>query len=374
MTVSPPLAGLTILDLTELLPGPFATQQFVEMGAEVIKVERPSGDGVRSMHPGMFLAVNRGKKSIVLNLKEPDDRAIFLKLAKRADVLIEGYRPGVTKRLGVDYATLSVINPGLIYCSISGYGQTGPAREWPGHDLNYAAMAGAVGISGDPDGPPEYTSGVPIGDLTASVYAMISILAALRGRDTSGQGQYLDVSITDAVTSWVTPRYGAWDMARQEGKTIGKAELLRRPGYGCFATSDGKYITIGALETHFFRRMTKAIGLKGYDGSAYESYADRTAVTDEIATAMRKRIAEETYAHWAEIFERDDVPFAPVNSLEDLADDPHLKARNMVRQVGTSQVIAFPVPMAGMGELAEHAPALGEHGAAILADLARDEP
>jgi len=373
MTVSPPLAGLTILDLTELLPGPFTTQQFVEMGAEVIKVERPSGDGVRSLYPGMFLAVNRGKKSIVLNLKEADDRATFLKLAKRADVVLEGYRPGVTKRLGVDYATLSVINPALIYCSISGYGQTGPARDWPGHDLNYAAMAGAVGISGHPDGPPEYTSGVPIGDLAASAYAMISILAALRGRDATGQGQYLDVSITDAVTSWVTPRYGTWDMARQEGKTIGKAEFLRRPGYGCFVTSDGKHITIGAIETHFFRRMSNATGLKGYDGSAYESYADRAVVTDEIAAAMRPLIAAETYAHWAEVFERDDVPFAPVNSLADLADDPQLKARNMVRQVGASQVIAFPVPMAGMGDLAEHAPALGEHGAAILADLAREE-
>lgn len=371
--MSGPLSGLTILDLSELLPGPFATQQFVEMGAEVIKVERPSGDGVRSMFPGMFFAVNRGKKSIVLNLKDPDDRAVFLKLAKRADVLLEGYRPGVTKRLGVDYATLSVINPRLIYCSISGYGQTGSARDWPGHDLNYAAMAGAVGVSGDPDGPPEYTSGVPVGDLAASMYAMISILAALRGRDTTGQGQYLDVSITDAVTSWVTPRYGVWDMARQQGKTIGKAEMLRRPAYGCFATSDGKYITIGALETHFFRRLTKAIGLTDYDGPEYENYADRAAVTDEIATVLAARIAQEPYAHWAAIFERDDVPFAPVNTLDNLADDPHLTARKMVRKVGSSQVLAFPVPMDGMDHAAEHAPELGEHGAAILADLARNK-
>jgi len=367
-----PLAGLNVLDLTELLPGPFATQHFVEMGASVIKVERPTGDGVRSLFPGMFDAVNRGKKSIVLNLKQQDDRDILLRLAKRADVLIEGYRPGVTKRLGVDYETISVINPGLIYCSISGYGQTGPSRDWPGHDLNYAAMAGAVGVSGQPDGPPEYTTGVPVGDLAASMYAIISILAALRGRDATGQGQYLDVSITDAVTSWVTPRYSAWDEARKQGRKIGKAEVLRRPAYGCFLTNDGQYITIGALETHFFRRLIRATALPGYDDPAYDNYATRTARTDDIAAALTVRIGEETYAYWADLFERDDIPFARVNMMGDLADDPHLKARNMVRKVGNSQIIAFPVPMTGMGSLAEHAPELGEHGPAILAGLDRD--
>ena len=154
MTGTTPLSGLRVLDLTELLPGPYATQQLAEMGAEVIKVERPGGDAARVMFPGLFAAVNRDKKSIVLNLKDDADRAAFLRLAKRADVVIEGYRPGVTTRLGIDYETLSAINPGLVYCSVSGYGQTGPARDWPGHDLNYAAMAGAVAISGAPDGPP----------------------------------------------------------------------------------------------------------------------------------------------------------------------------------------------------------------------------
>jgi len=373
MTPAPPLAGLNILDLTELLPGPFATQQLVEMGASVIKVERPSGDGVRSLFPGMFEAVNRGKKSIVLNLKQPDDRKILLRLAKRADVLIEGYRPGVTKRLGVDYGTLSVINPGLIYCSISGYGQTGPSRDWPGHDLNYAAMAGAVGVSGHPDGPPEYTTGVPVGDLAASMYAMISILAALRGRDATGLGQYLDVSITDAVTSWVTPRYSAWDEARQQGRKIGKAEVLRRPAYGSFPTKDGHYITIGALETHFFRRLISATELQGFDDPKYDAYATRAARTDDIAAALTARIGEETYGFWAALFEAGDIPFARVNMMDDLANDPHLSARNMIREVGASQIIAFPVPMAGMGKLADHVPELGEHGPAILADLDRDD-
>jgi len=373
MTTAAPLDGLNILDLTELLPGPFATQQMVEMGATVIKVERPTGDGVRSLFPGMFQAVNRGKKSIVLDLKQPDDRNILLRLAKQADVLIEGYRPGVTKRLGVDYDTLSVINPGLVYCSISGYGQTGPSRDWPGHDLNYAAMAGAVGVSGQPDGPPEYTTGVPIGDLASSMYAMISILAALRGRDATGLGQYLDVSITDAVTSWVTPRYSAWDEARQQGRKIGKAEVLRRPAYGSFLTRDEHYITIGALETHFFRRLIRATGVQGYDDPKYDVYQTRAARTDDIATALTARIGEETYDFWAALFESNDIPFARVNTMDDLADDPHLSARNMIRKVGDSQIIAFPVPMDGMGKLAEHVPELGEHGPEILAELERKD-
>ena len=366
MTGTAPLSGLRVLDLTELLPGPYATQQLAEMGAEVIKVERPAGDAARAMFPGLFAAVNRGKKSIGLNLKDDTDHAAFLRLAKSADVVIEGYRPGVTKRLGIDYETLSAPNPGLVYCSVSGYGQTGPARDWPGHDLNYAAMAGAVAISGAPDGPPEYTTGVPIGDLSAAMYAIITILAALHGRDATGRGQYLDVAITDALASWVAPRYGVWDAGRQAGREITKADILRRAAYGIFATADGKYITIGAIETHFFRRLIRATGMTGFDDPALDDFAARTDRTDDIRAALTPLIAARPYAHWAEIFEAEDVPFAPVNGLEDLARDPQLKARGMVRSAGAAQVMAFPVPMAGMSDPAGHVPAVGEHQAEIL--------
>lgn len=373
MTDAPPLAGLRVLDLTELLPGPYATQQLAEMGAEVIKVERPAGDGARAMFPGLFAAVNRGKKSIVLDLKDQADRAAFLRLAQRADVVIEGYRPGVTTRLGVDYPTLSALNPGLVYCSVSGYGQSGPARDWPGHDLNYAAMAGAVAISGTPDGPPDYTTGVPIGDLSAAMYAIITILAALRARDATGRGQYLDVSITDALTSWVAPRYGVWDAGRRAGRQIGKADILRRAAYGIFPTADGKYITIGAIETHFFRRLVRATGMAGFDDPALDDFATRTARSDDIRAALAPLIAARPYAHWAQVFESGDIPFAPVNTLDDLARDPHLAARRLVRQAGEAQVIAFPVPMAGIGEPAVRVPAVGEDQAEILGQPAGTE-
>ena len=365
-TAGAPLAGLRILDLSELLPGPYATQQMVEMGAEVIKVERPAGDGARTLFPALFDTVNRGKKSITLNLKEAPDRAKFLKLAEQADVVIEGYRPGVAKRLGVDYETLCAFNPGLIYCSVSGYGQTGPARDWPGHDLNYAAMAGAAWISGEPEGPPAYTTGVPIGDLSASMYAIISILAALRGRDATGQGQYLDVSITDTLTSWVAPRYGVWDAVRRQGGALTKADILRRAAYGIFETADRRHITIGAIETHFFRRLIRATGIQGFNDPSLDDYATRCARTEEIRDALAPVIAAQPYNHWADLFEREDVPFAMVNSLDDLASDPHLSARGMVRRVGEAQVIAFPVPMQGIGAPAARAPTLGEHSAEIL--------
>ena len=365
MTATAPLSGICVLDLTELLPGPYATRQLAEMGAEVIKVERPAGDAARLMFPGLFEAVNRGKKSVVLNLKDDADRAAFVRLAARADVVIEGYRPGVTARLGIDYPTLCALNPGLVYCSVSGYGQTGPARDWPGHDLNYAALAGAAAISGAPDGPPDYTTGVPIGDMAAAMYAIITILAALRARDATGRGQYLDVAIADALASWVAPRHGVWDAGRRAGHEVTKADILRRTAYGIFATADGRYITIGAIETHFFRRLIRATGMTGFDDPALDDFAARGALSDQIHAALIPLIAARPLAHWAQVFQAEDVPFAPVNGLEDLARDPQLRARGLMHHLDGAQVMAFPVPMAGIGVPAGHAPTLGEHQAEI---------
>ncbi|WP_456390818.1 CaiB/BaiF CoA transferase family protein [Profundibacter sp.] len=370
----PPLAGITVLDLSELLPGPYATQHLVELGARVIKVERPGGDGARKMFPGLFQAINRGKESITLDLKSEADRTVLKKLVKTADVVIESNRPGVTTRLGVDYATLSEINPRLIYCSISGYGQTGPSRNWPGHDMNYAAMAGAVAISGRPDGPPEHTTGVPIGDIAAASFALISILSALRARDVTGKGQYLDVSITDALTSWIMPRYGVWDLAQRQGTESGKAEILQRPGYGVFATADGQHLTLGAIETHFFRALLRVTGLTQFDDAVYDDYLTRKKATDKISDALAACIIQKDYAFWAEAFEREDVPFSRVNSLAELADDPQLAARGMIRQAGEANVIAYPVPMDGIDGVAANVPTPGEHGKDILAEIDREEP
>jgi crotonobetainyl-CoA:carnitine CoA-transferase CaiB-like acyl-CoA transferase len=205
------------------------------------------------------------------------------------------------------------------------------------------------------------------------MYAIITILAALRARDATGQGQYLDVAITDALASWVAPRYGVWDAGRQAGREVSKADILRRAAYGIFETADGKYITIGAIETHFFRRLIRATGMTGFDDPALDDFAARTARTDDIRAALTPLIAAQPYAHWAQVFEAEDVPFAPVNALDDLARDPHLKARGVVRAVGEAQVIAFPVPMAGMGDPAGHVPAVGEHQAEILGQAQETE-
>ena len=195
-----PLAGIRIIDLTALLPGPYATQLFVDLGAEVIKIERPDGgDGARTLSPGMFASVNRGKQSLCLDLKQEAGREILRQLVQQADVLMEGYRPSVTKRLGVDYASLHALNPQLIYVSLTGYGQTGPLAQRPGHDINYLAAAGIIGLSGTPDGPPVHEIGAPVGDLAGSMFAVVAVLGALLQRSQRHEGQYLDVSITDAL-------------------------------------------------------------------------------------------------------------------------------------------------------------------------------
>ena len=198
------------------------------------------------------------------------------------------------------------------------------------------------------------------------MYAIVAILAALRAREATGRGQHLDVAIADAVASWVAPRYGVWDAGRRAGRAVGKADILRRAAYGIFETADGKYITVGAIETHFFRRLIRATGMTGFDDPALEDHAARTAHSDAIRAALAPLIAARPYAHWAEVFEAADVPFAPVNTLDDLACDPHLMARAVVHRIGEAQVIAFPVPMAGMGPPAAHVPAVGEHQAEIL--------
>ncbi|WP_144730676.1 CaiB/BaiF CoA transferase family protein [Extensimonas perlucida] len=367
-TASAPLAGLTVLDLTELLPGPYATQQMVEMGATVIKVERPGGDNARGMFPGLFSAVNRGKKSIVLDLKTDADRATLQQLAQQADVLIEGYRPDVTARLGIDYASLSALNPRLIYCSISGYGQTGPARLWPGHDLNYAGMAGVVALSGH-GSEPDYSIGIPVGDLAAAMYALVSILGALHSRASTQKGQYLDVAITDALASWVVPRLGVWNEARQKGEVFDKSKLMNHPGYGIFRTQDRRHITIGAIETPFWRRLVQALQLQEFADPAYEDFATRSKAYDAITAALAQRIATQSYAHWAALLESVDVPYGPLNTLDDLADDPQLKARGLVQQIGKEQMIAFPVPMQGIAGVAQGVPALGAHQAEVLQGL-----
>ncbi len=364
MTAPLALAGIRVLDLTELLPGPFATQMLADMGAEIIKIERPGvGDSARSMLPSTYRMVNRGKRSVTLDLKSADGREALLRLVKDADILVEGYRPGVMKRLGVDYATLAAVAPGLIYASISGFGQTGPLRDVPGHDLNYNAVAGVLALCGSPDGPPEQAVGVPVADLSGSLYTVTSILAALMLRQKTGKGQYLDVSITDAVFTMVGPRLGSL----QDTPGFGKKDLLCRTGYGIYETADKRYIALGAIEDHFWARLVKVLGIALLEDAQYAKSSQRWQAYDLLDPLIRAKVRERSHDEWIDVLTRNDVPVTTVTTLDTVFDDPQLAERGLILQGDGIRYVNYPVPMEGVDAARHDAPhRLGQDNAAVL--------
>lgn len=224
-----PLSGLRVLDLSILLPGPYCSMLMADLGAEVIKVEAPkTGDYIRETNPWGYQSLNRNKKSLTLNLKHPRGREIFCRMTEGADVILEGFRPGVTARLGIDYEKVCQVNPRIIYCSISGYGQTGPYRDRAGHDINYLGVAGVMSLSGEPGGEPVINNGVAVVDLCSSMFAFGGILASLVYRLQTGVGQYIDVSMTDSVLSWLTHEASRYLM----GGWVSEKTALLGPAYG----------------------------------------------------------------------------------------------------------------------------------------------
>ena len=272
-TSSPaPLAGLRVLDLSELLPGPFMTQSLVELGADVIKVERPPhGDPIRRAAPALFTAVNRGKRALRVDLKTEAGVATVLALAAGADVMVESFRPGVIARLGLDWQRLRQLNARLVLASLSGYGATGPRAQWPGHDLNYLAAAGVVGMAMKGDaGSPSF--GVPVADLAGATYALAAVQTALLHRVRSGRGQHLDISLTDCAAHWMNPRLAALDDAGGDAVRARQA-AQQRPAYGTFRCLDGRALTVAALEDHFWRALVEALPLSAFDAPAFAQYA-----------------------------------------------------------------------------------------------------
>lgn len=364
MTAPLALAGIRVLDLTELLPGPFATQMLADMGADIIKIERPGvGDSARTLLPATFRMVNRGKRSVTLDLKSADGRAALLRLVKDADILLEGYRPGVMKRLGADYASLAAVAPGLIYASISGFGQNGPLRDVPGHDLNYNAVAGVLALCGSADGPPEHAVGVPVADLSGSLYTVTSILAALMLRQKTGKGQYLDVSITDAVFTMVGPRLGSL----QDSPGFGKKDLLCRTGYGIYETADKRYIALGAIEDHFWARLVKVLGIPSLEDAQYAKSAQRWKAYDLLDPLIRAKIVERSHDEWMDVLSRNDVPVTTVTTLDTVFDDPQLAERGMILQGKGIRYVNYPVPMEGVDAVRHDEPhRLGQDNATVL--------
>jgi len=343
-----PLAGIRVLDFSTLLPGPLATLMLAEAGAEVIKIERPDGEDMRRFQPlwgeesVSFALLNRGKKSVAADLKDPRARDRILALAKTADVVVEQFRPGVMDRLGLGYSAFRAANPRIVYCAISGYGQSGPRRDRAGHDLNYIGDAGLLALSSGPPGkrvvPPAL-----VADIAGASYpAVMNILLALRQREATGEGTFIDVSMADCVFPFMFWALGA-GFATGEWPGNG-SDLLTggTPRYRLYETRDGKVAAVAAIEQRFWMSFAAAIGL---EPKLIDDERDKAATIARVTEIIASKIA----AEWLPIFDKADCCCSIVQDLRAALDDAHFKARGLfaARLVNaTGQAIpAIPVPI-----------------------------
>ena len=379
-----PLSGVKILDLSRLLPGPFCTMLLADMGADVVKVEDPvGGDYLRWAPPLMadmsasFHALNRNKKSITLNLKHPRGASLFLELVKKFDVVLEQFRPGVMDRLGVGYDITRKANRRIVHCSLSGYGATGPYRDRAGHDINYMAIAGAASLTGPKGGPPVVPA-VQVGDIGGgALLAAVGILAALHHRDRTGEGQLVDVSMTDGILAWLTHAAAVYFA---EGSTPEP-----RPGetrlsgvnlcYRIYETKEGRHVTMGALEPKFWEAFCRAVGKPHLIPLQYVEGPEQDAPAREIEDLFRSR----TLPEWTEFCADKDLMIEPVLTFGEAFSHPQAVARGMVIEVddprtGPQRQIGFPVKFSTTpGEIRTTAPGLGQHTEEVLvAELGYD--
>lgn len=376
MSLGHSLEDVRVLDLSRLLPGPFLTMVLADLGADVVKVEEPRmGDYMRDFPPrgngmsGRYLSVNRNKRSVTVDLKNDRERERFLCMAARADVVVESFRPGVMERLGVGYEALRQRNDGIILCSISGYGQTGPYRDRAGHDINYLALAGVLAMSGpDPDGPPGM-AGVQIADMAGgAMWGATGILAALLERRRTGKGAHLDISMTEGALALLASEFGilgAEPAVPTRGTGLLNGGAAR---YGVYRTGDGKYLSVGALEPQFLARLVEGAGLAAGaadSAGAAGAAADSAGPVDE--DTLRRRltlvIASKTRDEWARILAGYDCCCEPVLELDEVAAHPLHNERELFFEIageGSAGTLQVRTPL-GMPVGRRPAPALGEH-------------
>ncbi|MFA1820364.1 CaiB/BaiF CoA transferase family protein [Virgibacillus oceani] len=375
------LEGMKVIDLSQVLAGPYCTMVLGDMGADVIKIEKyPNGDDTRSMGPYidnesyMYMMVNRNKRGMQLNLKEKEELNTLYKLVKTADVFVENYRPGVTKKLGIDYDILKEINPNLIYCSISGYGQTGPYKNKGGFDIMAQGLSGLMDMTGEEDGKPVKV-GIAIHDIAAAQTAIQSILSAYIHRLKNGEGQYIDVSLVDSGLAWTV-----WEAAAY----FGKGEVATRNGtahrvsapYQGYVTEDG-YILVGAGNQKLWEIFCQHVVDKP------EWLKDKRFLTNSLRAENREALEmeiERVFKHensdyWLELLEKHGIPSGPILSYDEALTNEHIKSRDMVLEYdhpigGKMQTLGFPAIFSGTpGQLTRPAPLLGQHNEEILEAL-----
>ena len=377
------LKGIRVLDVTQVMAGPFCAMQLCDMGADVIKVEPPSGDSTRYMAGGRghdspgFNAVNRGKRGIVLDLKSAAAQRVFRRIARDADVVVENYRPGVMTSFGLDYASLALENPRLIYASISGYGQTGPDASKGGFDLVAQGVSGLMSVTGHPGGAPTKV-GVPLTDLAAGLFALAGILAALHHRSETGRGQYIDTSLVEAglaLSVWESAEYFATGAAPEP---LGSAHRMFAP-YQAIRCADG-YITLGAANDRLFQRLCELLGHPEWAGDPlYLDNTRRVRHRASLADLIESVTAARPRRHWLIVFENAGIPCGPINTYAEAFEDPQILARNMVLQVehpalGSLKMPGSPLKMSETPtDGRRRAPLLGEHTRDVLLEAGCSE-
>jgi crotonobetainyl-CoA:carnitine CoA-transferase CaiB-like acyl-CoA transferase len=385
MMTSPigPLSGLRVLDLTRVLAGPTCTQMLGDLGAEVIKIERPeAGDDTRGFAPpfvpntkesAYFVGVNRNKKSVTLDIAKPEGQAIIHKLLEHCDILVENFKVGALAKYGLAYEQLAKIHPRLIYCSITGFGQTGPYAPRPGYDALIQAMGGVMSLTGEPNGSPQKV-GVPVADLFAGLYGCIGILAAVNHRNNTGQGQQIDIGMLDTHVAWLANQGMNYLATGENPPRLGNQHPNIAP-YQEFPTKDG-YIILAVGNDPTFERFCKAFGQEAL--LADPRFAtnpirvqNRQLVTDTLTPVMKSK----TTAEWIDALEALKIGCGPINTLEQVFADPHVQAREMVVEMAhgsgeTVKVIANPVKLSATPPSYRSAPpVLGEHTNAVLGDV-----
>jgi crotonobetainyl-CoA:carnitine CoA-transferase CaiB-like acyl-CoA transferase len=377
--MNPPLEGLRVVDLSTHLSGPYCSMLLADLGADVVKIERPEGDEMRQVPPFVngesapFMLFNRNKRSVVLDLKTAAGRQACLGLAARADVFLENFRPGVAERLGLDYATLARTNSRLVYCSISGFGQTGPWRDRGGFDLIAQAMSGLMSITGEETGQPLRIP-VPISDLCAGMFAAFAVLAALQARHRTGLGQRIDHSLFEAAVSLGVYEAAGYLATGEIPPRLGPAHRGSAP-YQAFRTKDG-WVALGAASQGLWERLCEVLGEPTLaTDPRFATNARRVEHWRQLAELLQARFEREPTEHWLRTLEAAGIPVGPVLTYDQVFAHPQTRARDMIVEVehpraGSVRVLGIPVKFSATpGLIRRPAPLLGQHTAEVLADL-----
>ncbi|WP_282155517.1 CaiB/BaiF CoA transferase family protein [Cytobacillus gottheilii] len=375
------LSGMRVIDATQILAGPYCTMVLGDMGADVIKVEKsPGGDDTRRMGPyidgesHMFMMVNRNKRGICLNLKEEEDKQVLYELVKTADVFIENFRPGVAAKLKIDYETLKELNPHIIYCSISGYGQTGPYRNKGGFDIMAQGLSGIMDMTGEKDGKPVKV-GIAIHDIAAAQTAIQSVLTAYIHKLKSSEGQYIDVSLVDSALAWTVWEAAAYFGEGQLPKRNGTAHRAAAPYQG-YATGDG-FILIGAANQKLWEKFCLYVveQPQWLEDERYATNSLRNEHAQQLEKDIENVLRTHSSAHWLALLEENGIPSGPIYSYDQTMNDQHIQEREMIleyehQQFGTLKTLGFPAKYSQTpAKLSKPAPRLGEHNEEIRAEL-----